>query len=119
MTPRMDDVTMQSMASSVPQGAILLIEDIDCAFPSRDADSEDENEDASPVPIYSPYVNGKRRLVTMSGLLNLMDGVGSDDHRIIFATVSSHFPSQHWLMPAYVDQLLREARPCARPARSY
>jgi hypothetical protein len=24
----------------------------------------------------------------MSGLLNLMDGVGSDDHRIIFATVS-------------------------------
>jgi hypothetical protein len=88
-------VTMQSMASSVPQGAILLIEDIDCAFPSRDADSADEDEDASPVPIYSPYGNGKRRLVTMSGLLNLMDGVGSDDHRIIFATVSSHFSSQH------------------------
>jgi hypothetical protein len=29
--------------------------------------------------------------VTMSGLLNLMDGVGSDDHRIIFATVSSPY----------------------------
>jgi hypothetical protein len=56
--------------------------------------------------------------VTMSGLLNLMDGVGSDDGRIIFATVSlgHHLPTfsvltywtirrtttTDWIQPSFV-----------------
>jgi chaperone BCS1 len=88
---------LHNLAASVPRGAILLIEDIDCAFPSRDADSDDDEDDlpeptlrARPMgrPVHSARMAVRRQPVTMSGLLNLMDGVGSDDHRIIFATVS-------------------------------
>ena len=31
---------------------------------------------------------GKRSLVTLSGLLNVLDGVGSEEGKIFFATVS-------------------------------
>jgi chaperone BCS1 len=84
---------LHNLAASVPRGAILLIEDIDCAFPSRDADSDDDEDDL-PVPTLPARPMGRsvqsarmavRRQVTMSGLLNLMDGVGSDDHRILSA----------------------------------
>jgi hypothetical protein len=87
LDPSVNDAYLHRVASAVPQGAILLIEDIDCAFPSRDAEDEDEDmppfmriERARPLHIPSAHV-------TMSGVLNLMDGVASDDGRIIFATV--------------------------------
>jgi hypothetical protein len=44
---------LHNLAASVPRGAILLIEDIDCAFPSRDADSDDDEDDL-PVPTLPP-----------------------------------------------------------------
>jgi hypothetical protein len=88
-----DDGYLQRIASAVPRGSILLIEDIDCAFPSRDAEDEDE---FVPLPMPPGMVMPSRipmARVTMSGILNLMDGVASDDGRIIFATVRAHvFP---------------------------
>jgi hypothetical protein len=68
---------LHNLAASVPRGAILLIEDIDCAFPSRDADSDDDEDDL-PIPTLSARPMGRsvqsarmavRRQVTMSGLL--------------------------------------------------
>jgi hypothetical protein len=64
--------------------------DIDCAFPSRD-DAEDEDEE----PVLDK--NGKpigrnptppRSAVTLSGLLNVLDSVSSEEGRLTFATVS-------------------------------
>jgi chaperone BCS1 len=99
---------LQRLASAIPRGAILLIEDIDCAFPSRDAAPDDDDDDASAgayagasgLQMAMQAASGRRPTaaqmgaaamsgsrVTMSGILNLMDGVGSDDGRIIFATV--------------------------------
>ena len=63
---------------------MLLLEDIDCAFPSQDED-QDEDED----PFFGFKMRrGRREGVTMSGLLNILDGVGSEDGLIVFATVS-------------------------------
>jgi chaperone BCS1 len=86
-----DDAYLHRLAAAVPRGSILLIEDIDCAFPSRDAEVNEEE----PAPVMMASSRGGRDVVapatvgrvTMSGVLNLMDGVGSDDGRIIFATV--------------------------------
>ena len=83
--------------SSIPKQAIFLIEDIDCAFPSRE---DLDDDDALGMPAGGVMVPGMimpgrpggraRSAVTMSGLLNVLDGVGSEEGKIFFATVSSH-----------------------------
>lgn len=67
----MDDTLLAQLVSSLPPKAILLIEDIDCAFPSRE-----EKERSDKLPFNMPYHYEKSQ-VTMSGLLNILDGIGS------------------------------------------
>lgn len=59
---------LADVVSQVPPRAILLIEDIDCAFPSRE---EEERARKDLFPLKSS--------VTLSGLLNVLDGVGSGE----------------------------------------
>lgn len=78
-----DDAQLAMTVSRLPPRGILLIEDIDCAFPSRDDDDVDE-------PFYPmPQQQARRRWansyhrsqITLSGLLNVLDGIGSGMHR--------------------------------------
>lgn len=91
-----DDSYLERAVSSIPKQAIILIEDIDCAFPSR----EDEEEEASMnAMVMSMNMSGMgrrgalpmrtRSAVTLSGLLNILDGVGSEEGKLFFATVFS------------------------------
>ncbi|KAK7052752.1 P-loop containing nucleoside triphosphate hydrolase protein [Favolaschia claudopus] len=99
-----DDSFLQRAASSIPRQALFLIEDIDCAFASR----EDEEEEylrmlgagrAGPPDFDSFPSKGKfkgaggggeavRSQVTLSGLLNVIDGVGSEEGKLFFATTN-------------------------------
>ncbi|KAH8824515.1 P-loop containing nucleoside triphosphate hydrolase protein [Flagelloscypha sp. PMI_526] len=82
-----DDDFLQRLAASIPRKSIFLIEDIDCAFPSReDQDDGDAQAMAFGQGIWPPPDNATS--VTMSGLLNVLDGVGSDEGRIFFATTN-------------------------------
>lgn len=80
-----------------------MIEDIDCAFStgSRDPSSDPNDEgDQSPLPApgmalgmsHMGYMGlppfGRRCNVTLSGLLNAIDGIGSEEGVLFFATVS-------------------------------
>ncbi|KAJ7168046.1 hypothetical protein C8R46DRAFT_1034609 [Mycena filopes] len=47
-SPGIDDYSLAKLISDTPSRCILLIEDIDCAFPSRD-ELDDEDEDAEPI----------------------------------------------------------------------
>ncbi|KAJ7500674.1 P-loop containing nucleoside triphosphate hydrolase protein [Mycena galericulata] len=98
-----DDSFLQRAASSIPKHALFLIEDIDCAFASRD--DEDEMEEQA-MMMYGggggrgPFGAGGRggggegggrpvrSLVTLSGLLNVIDGVGSEEGKLFFATTN-------------------------------
>ncbi|KAJ6565227.1 P-loop containing nucleoside triphosphate hydrolase protein [Mycena vulgaris] len=87
-----DDGFLQQAASSIPKNGIFLIEDIDCAFPSRE-DEEDEFSSAAVEPMMRGNMNTVRaprpqRLVTLSGLLNVIDGVGSEEGKLFFATTN-------------------------------
>ncbi|KAK0480449.1 P-loop containing nucleoside triphosphate hydrolase protein [Armillaria luteobubalina] len=89
-----DDSFLQRAASAVPKHSIFLIEDIDCAFPSR----EDREEDLlhNQYIAYDPYSQPPHRptvLVTLSGLLNVIDGVGSEEGKLFFATTRCCSPS--------------------------
>jgi chaperone BCS1 len=91
-----DDSVLQRAIAAIPKNSIFLIEDIDCAFHSRE-----DGDNASVNPAYfSPYPgmvvsgmspgNAKRSNVTLSGLLNVLDGVGSEEGKLVFATVRCH-----------------------------
>jgi chaperone BCS1 len=61
--------------------------DIDCAFPSREEDSDDEpllDSKGNPIP-KEPIP--PRSQVTLAGLLNVLDSVASEEGRLTFATV--------------------------------
>jgi chaperone BCS1 len=75
---------LQHTVSKIPKMAILLIEDIDCAFPVR------EDEEPTPQTYPLPHIiqpQPRRCLVTLSGLLNMIDGIGSEEGKLFFATV--------------------------------
>jgi chaperone BCS1 len=83
----MDDTYLQRAVIAVPKHSILLIEDIDCAFPlPRDATNFAHQAYARMYGM-AQMETGKSR-VTFSGLLNVLDGVGSEEGKIFFATVS-------------------------------
>jgi hypothetical protein len=84
-----DDHGLARMISDTPARCILLLEDLDCAFPhSREDDSDDEAE-------RSPYSEAMHTLprsnVTLSGLLNVLDSMSSEEGRVTFATVYLNF----------------------------
>ncbi|KAG5653244.1 hypothetical protein H0H81_001501 [Sphagnurus paluster] len=85
-----DDSFLQKAASSVPKHSILLIEDIDCAFPSREETDELESGPNQPYGMVRPglRVTGQRSAVTLSGLLNVIDGVASEEGKLFFATTN-------------------------------
>ncbi|KAA1477634.1 P-loop containing nucleoside triphosphate hydrolase protein [Dentipellis sp. KUC8613] len=86
--PRMNDVTLQELVSSIPKYAIVLIEDIDCAFPPnvRDNSTNATAYDANGYPLMENHAHESK--ITLSGLLNVLDGVSSEEGRIVFATTN-------------------------------
>ncbi|THU78702.1 P-loop containing nucleoside triphosphate hydrolase protein [Dendrothele bispora CBS 962.96] len=82
-----DDSFLQQAASSIPKHSIFLIEDIDCAFPSREETDYDTASFFAGFPI-SPSHPSRRSAVSLSGLLNVIDGIGSEEGKLFFATTN-------------------------------
>lgn len=70
---------------------LIAFRDIDCAFPSREEAEEDEEEepqrDRNGNIIKRDLVIPPKSAVTLSGLLNVLDSVSSEEGRLTFATV--------------------------------
>ena len=66
----LDDNELTELLSDAPLNAVVLIEDIDCAFVQRSGTTEKGNK------------------LTFSGLLNAIDGVAAGEGRILFATTN-------------------------------
>ncbi|KAJ7610657.1 P-loop containing nucleoside triphosphate hydrolase protein [Mycena polygramma] len=89
-SPGIDDYSLAKLISDTPSRCILLIEDIDCAFPSRDDGDDEEEEpivDKDGKPI-GRNATPPRSAVTLSGLLNVLDSVSSEEGRLTFATTN-------------------------------
>ncbi|KAJ7487383.1 P-loop containing nucleoside triphosphate hydrolase protein [Mycena galericulata] len=85
-----DDNFLQQAAASIPKNGLFLIEDVDCAFPSREDDDDEEMPPtANTMNQMMPVRPGRgSRAVTLSGLLNVIDGVGSEEGKLFFATTN-------------------------------
>lgn len=69
-TSNMGDDGLMTLMSSVPQHAILLMEDIDCVFEHREGTEDKDSK------------------ITFSGLLNALDGVAASEGRVLFMTTN-------------------------------
>ncbi|KAH7100842.1 P-loop containing nucleoside triphosphate hydrolase protein [Auriculariales sp. MPI-PUGE-AT-0066] len=117
-TKGLDDSALQSLVAETPPECILSIEDIDCAFPEArtkdEIDAEEEellaeretrrrarDEEAAAAGVELPEeahnifdamdeaaLPPRASDVTLSGLLNLIDGVWSEEGRLLFATTN-------------------------------
>ncbi|KAJ7151786.1 hypothetical protein C8R43DRAFT_1067354 [Mycena crocata] len=95
------DSVLMGLMGRVPKGAILLLEDLDAAFTRSVSRSEDNG-----TPQEGPELPPKRRsrekelrdrdrdgmsdlnTLSLSGLLNALDGVAAAEGRILFATTN-------------------------------
>ncbi|KAJ7766515.1 P-loop containing nucleoside triphosphate hydrolase protein [Mycena maculata] len=97
-----DDAFLQRATATIPKRSIVLVEDIDCALPSRDDD--DDSDAGSPVRREHQPRNG----VTLSGLLNMIDGIGSEEGKLFFATTNHVDRLDSALMrPGRIDRRIR------------
>ncbi|USW55109.1 Putative AAA+ ATPase domain, ATPase, AAA-type, core [Septoria linicola] len=71
------DSDLEQMFSEVPPRSIVLLEDIDAVWTGRDRQLVDSDDDGS-----------NTSNVTLSGLLNVLDGVGSQEGRIVIMTTN-------------------------------
>jgi mitochondrial chaperone BCS1 len=98
----MDDGRLAELIADLPEQCIALMEDIDAAFHcglNRDSITSTSATDPSGKPIDSsqalnPNSNATEQhsgsQITLSGLLNALDGVGAQEGRILFATTNKY-----------------------------
>ncbi|KAJ7654493.1 P-loop containing nucleoside triphosphate hydrolase protein [Mycena polygramma] len=91
----LDDSALSELISNLPEKCIALMEDIDAAFTqslNRDAVSGPANiaaDDGKPPPPGAPPAPSTSRL-SLSGLLNALDGVAAQEGRILYATTNKY-----------------------------
>ncbi|KAJ7083014.1 P-loop containing nucleoside triphosphate hydrolase protein [Mycena epipterygia] len=97
-----DDAFLQRAVATIPKRSIVLVEDIDCVLPSREED--DDSDGGSPVRRERARHGG----VTLSGLLNMIDGIGSEEGKLFFATTNYVDRLDPALMrPGRIDRRIR------------
>jgi len=69
--------------SNIPPQSLVLLEDVDAAFPSR----EDIGSESLSVQQQQQFQD-RTSDVTFSGLLNVLDGVSSSEERLVFMTTN-------------------------------
>lgn len=81
--PYLNDDSVNSSLRSAPPNAIILIEDIDVAFPTREASQKAMRSRGN------SFANNSAPNVTFSGILNAIDGIASQEGRIFVMTTNS------------------------------
>ena len=116
----LDDNSLNSLISSLPEHCIAIMEDIDAAFThglTRDRtgaelkdprhgdlqrrgrhSSEDDFDDCQEQDRGRSPSKAKDTQITLSGLLNALDGVSAQEGRLLFATTNRY----HLLDPALI-----------------
>ncbi|KAG2125305.1 hypothetical protein DEU56DRAFT_974111 [Suillus clintonianus] len=87
----LDDTGLSELISDLPERCIALMEDIDAALhhsiTREDAPTTPPNQaELTPAPPPAP-ISSK---VSLSGLLNALDGIGAQEGRILFATTNKY-----------------------------
>ncbi|KAF8880502.1 BCS1 N terminal-domain-containing protein [Infundibulicybe gibba] len=94
----LDDTGLGELINELPERCIALMEDIDAAFThslnrdTADADRAPNAKNGPPgsAPSGGPPSPPSTSRLSLSGLLNALDGVGAQEGRILFATTNKY-----------------------------
>jgi mitochondrial chaperone BCS1 len=100
----LDDTSLGALISELPRRCIALMEDIDAAFHhgltrEMDDDEKPEEKDGDSDNLKRGHTDREKEKasassplsrVTLSGLLNALDGVGAQEGRILYATTNRY-----------------------------
>ncbi|KAI8929781.1 BCS1 N terminal-domain-containing protein [Entophlyctis helioformis] len=86
----MTDDRLAHLLNNIPMRSIILLEDIDAAFPDRDVTPEDglAGAGAAAALAATHARQGITSMLTFSGLLNALDGVAASEERLVFMTTN-------------------------------
>lgn len=86
--PGMNDDRLVELMLSLPRKSLLLLEDVDAVVPERTSKpkSQPKNSQGSPTPVAGG--NDDSEGITLSGLLNCMDGLTAPDGAVIIMTTN-------------------------------
>ncbi|PHH89227.1 hypothetical protein CDD83_6459 [Cordyceps sp. RAO-2017] len=125
--PSVDDQTLQDLLSRLPDKCVVLLEDIDAVGMARAPQTRDRSPDKPATPRWPG---------TLSGLLNSLDGVASQEGRILIMTtnhvekldealvrpgrvdVKAHFPLADTSLTDHIFQFMFERRDLTTEADS-
>jgi mitochondrial chaperone BCS1 len=79
-----NEANLASLFAKLPSRCVILLEDVDAVSSNRDAETEDSRQIVAPSRERKP-ASGK---VSLSALLNVIDGVGSQEGRILIMTTN-------------------------------
>jgi hypothetical protein len=83
----LDDNDLQSIINLIPSGSIILFEDIDALFPKRKTEAAKESKDDSGAnDDEDDSKDEEKPNVTLSGLLNSIDGIRAQEGSLIILT---------------------------------
>ncbi|GAB1320934.1 Mitochondrial chaperone bcs1 [Madurella fahalii] len=104
-----DDEALERLFTTLPPRCIVLLEDIDAVgIKRRDKpDDDSSNDSGSDSESNSDNEDNRRSNVTISGLLNVLDGVASQEGRIVLMT--SNFAEKldkALVRPGRVDRMI-------------
>jgi len=89
----LDDTGLSELISDLPERCIALMEDIDAALHnslSREDALSPPNQTAELIPSSPRTPTHTTSKVSLSGLLNALDGIGAQEGRILFATTNKY-----------------------------
>ncbi|CAE7058033.1 unnamed protein product [Rhizoctonia solani] len=83
----MSDNTLANLMGRIPQRCILLLEDLDAAF-TRGTSRDGKSTGAPTVKTVAESKADDPNTLSLSGLLNALDGVAAAEGRLLFATTN-------------------------------
>ncbi|CAE6478948.1 hypothetical protein ACGC1H_003932 [Rhizoctonia solani] len=83
----MSDNTLANLMGRIPQRCILLLEDLDAAF-TRGTNRDGKSTGAPTVKTAAEAKADDPNTLSLSGLLNCLDGVAAAEGRLLFATTN-------------------------------
>ena len=83
------DQGLQLLLNAAPPSSILLLEDVDVLFPDRATEGDRGQHSHHPASSIMRGADGKHTpMLTMSGLLNALDGISGQQGRMVFMTTN-------------------------------
>ena len=85
----LDDNALQELITDLPERCIALIEDIDVSL-LHSITRTPENPEKKPITVDKEDESDSTPKISLSGLLNALDGVGAQEGRLLFATTNCY-----------------------------